>query len=419
MTPFDQIDRWGDRSIDLKSPYLTTHLITYLGNKRSLLPLLKDGFDKVRGELHNPKMVCLDGFSGSGCVSRLLKNYASVLHSNDLEPYTETINKCYLTYISDVNMTEIRKQIELLNQHKLCKSRGIIESLYSPKDDTNIQNGERVFYTNQNAKIIDDARQRIEKLPTKLQPFCLAPLLVKASIHVNTSGVFKGFHKNRMGIGQFGGESKVALQRICQEIVLEVPILSDVNCEVNVHRKDINKLVKDLPDVDLAYYDPPYNQHPYGSNYFMLNVINSYEKPEEISSVSGIPKSWNKSDYNKRVIAEQAMENLIDETPAKFILISYNNEGIIPLSNFASLLKKFGSVELMTQEYNTYRGSRNLRDRSIKTQEFLWILKKGKSQKYNKELQRKLDEILNKDNEEKGFSLMDSVLVDDGETFGD
>ena len=35
-----------------------------------------------------------------------------------------------------------------------------------------------------------------------------------------------------------------------------------------------NELVKEIEPVDLAYFDPPYNQHPYGSNYFMLNIIN-------------------------------------------------------------------------------------------------------------------------------------------------
>ncbi|MDR0684304.1 MAG: DNA adenine methylase [Spirochaetaceae bacterium] len=36
---------------------------------------------------------------------------------------------------------------------------------------------------------------------------------------------------------------------------------------------DSNKIINNIPEVDLAYLDPPYNQHPYGSNYFMLNLI--------------------------------------------------------------------------------------------------------------------------------------------------
>ena len=59
--------------------------------------------------------------------------------------------------------------------------------------------------------------------------------------------------------------------------------------------------MEQLPPVDVAYLDPPYNQHPYGSNYFMLNLLASGREPaaEELSQVSGIPKNWNRSHYNK------------------------------------------------------------------------------------------------------------------------
>jgi len=31
--------------------------------------------------------------------------------------------------------------------------------------------------------------------------------------------------------------------------------------------------------------DPPYNQHPYGSNYFMLNLLADYREPADVSAV--------------------------------------------------------------------------------------------------------------------------------------
>ena len=39
------------------------------------------------------------------------------------------------------------------------------------------------------------------------------------------------------------------------------------------------ELAADLPPLDLVYLDPPYNQHPYGSNYFMLNLLVDYRAP--------------------------------------------------------------------------------------------------------------------------------------------
>ena len=142
---------------------------------------------------------------------------------------------------------------------------------------------------------------------------------------------------------------------------------------------DVNELVKDnsLPVFDLVYYDPPYNQHPYGSNYFMLNIINEGKAREIQNGVSGIAKEWNKSAYNKKKLAEEAMDKLLADTRAKFIAISYNDEGIIPTENFKNILSRYGKWELMEQDYNTYRGSRNLRGRDIKVKEHLWILEKN------------------------------------------
>lgn len=369
------------RLLDLKSPFFSTHLITYIGNKRRLLPFLYEGFSRVRDRVGKDKLTILDGFAGSGASARLLKAFSSDLYVNDLEDYAETINRAYLANKSEVDLSKLEEYIGWLNRNKLqanTESAGFIERHYAPKNDNNIEPGERVFYTNSNAKIIDNVRRLIEEIPEPYRTFALAALIVRASVHTNTSGVFKGFHK-RNGIGHFGGQGENALTRIKQEITLDTPIFSDFECNVFVHKQDVNELVNNpnLPEFDLVYYDPPYNQHPYGSNYFMLNFINSGTEQEiQEDGVSGIAKNWNKSLYNKRKVAEEAMDHLLRDTRARFIAISYNDEGIIPIEGFKEILSRYGRWELMEQDYNTYRGSRNLRDRSIKVKELLWILEK-------------------------------------------
>ena len=108
----------------------------------------------------------------------------------------------------------------------------------------------------------------------------------------------------------------------------------------------------------------------------MLNIINNGKGIEIQDGVSGIAKEWNRSAYNKSKIAEEAMSQLLADTRARFIAISYNDEGIIPIETFKKILSQYGKWELMEQDYNTYRGSRNLRDRDIKVKELLWILEK-------------------------------------------
>jgi adenine-specific DNA-methyltransferase len=108
----------------------------------------------------------------------------------------------------------------------------------------------------------------------------------------------------------------------------------------------------------------------------MLNIINSGKPVPIQQGVSGISVDWQRSDYNKIKPAELAMDDLLGNTKAKYILISYNNEGIIPLENFKRIASKHGQWNIYEQEYNTYRGSRNLGGRDLRVKELLWLIKK-------------------------------------------
>lgn len=362
--------------------FLTDQIITYIGNKRSLLTFIDEGIQLVKNRLNKDKLSTLDGFAGSGVVSRYLKQYSNILISNDFEEYSYVINSCFLSNKSDVDEELIKHYIDDLNvkKYRTDLGMGIIEELYSPKDTKNPQQGERCFYTNENAKIIDNIRRTISeyKLDRNIEKFLISPLLIKSSINNNTGGVFKGFYKSKTtGIGKFGGDGENALVRIMGEISLEYPIFSNNECQIKVLNKDINDLVKSMKkEIDLTYYDPPYNQHPYGSNYHMLNTILNYEYPKEISDVSGIPKDWQKSNYNKKDSAIKSLNELIENTKSKFILLSYNNEGIIPTEIVKDIMEKNGKLTLLEKDYNTYRASRNLIDRNIKVKELLYVLEK-------------------------------------------
>lgn len=339
---------------------------------------IEEGLNTVKKSLGKDKLTILDGFAGSGIVSRFFKSHSSFLYSNDFEYYSYIIGLCYLTNKSTINLETIQKINRLINKYKLAqKNKGIISELYSPKDGENIQPGDRVFYTNKNALIIDNIRKMIKAVSAKLQPFFIAPLLSEASIHVNTAGIFKGFYKNsETKTGQFGGNARNCLNRIKGEIKLPIPVFSNCECEWKMYNEDTNELISKLPELDIAYYDPPYNEHPYGSNYFMLNVIAKYERPTELSKVSGIPKSWQKSDYNKYDSAIKAFDYLIENTPAKYILLSYNNEGIISKEEVKNIMKRYGKLDFLVKHYTVFRGGRSIDKRDADVGEILYILKK-------------------------------------------
>lgn len=359
--------------------YLQNQLITYIGNKRALLPFIGKGVEEVKSRLSKKKLRCLDLFSGTGVVSRFLKQHASFLAANDLELYSEITNQCYLSNASEINGQELDDALSFLRKEiKENWLHGFIAELYAPASDKNIQTGERVFYTRRNAEYLDTARQQIARLPKHLQIHFLAPLIAKASKHANTSGVFKGFYKSKEGIGQFGGHGQDALTRIKKEIEIECPIFSRHSCEYSVSRHDANTFFsgKNSEGFDLIYLDPPYNQHPYGSNYFMLNLLAKYERPTDISKISGIPVDWNRSRYNQRREAESALFDVIEKCPAKFVMVSYNSEGFIPYEKFLKIMNHHGKLSVLETPYNTFRGSRNLNNRPIHLTEFLYLLEK-------------------------------------------
>ena len=358
--------------------YLSRQLITCIGNKRSLLTLIGEALEKASRKLGRKKLRLLDMFSGSGVVSRFFKRHAQLLLANDIETYSQTIGRCYLANLSELPIGRLR-EIHAMLERRLREEplrRGFIAELYAPAEEGNIRAGERVFYTSRNARFIDTARQYIEEIEPELQPFFIAPLLAEASVHANTAGVFKGFYKDKNGVGCYGGSGADALFRIMGEITLPFPLWSNFECPVTVFQEDANTLARRLPELDAAYLDPPYNQHPYGSNYFMLNLICSYQKPGESSPVSGIPPNWNRSAYNKAVSARRALAELCAAIPAKFLLVSFNSEGFIKKEEMEAMLGRLGKVTTLEKTYNTFRGSRNLGNRNIHVREYLYLVEK-------------------------------------------
>ena len=363
--------------------YLTSQIMTYMGNKRKFLPTILNIVNNIEKELGR-KLSIAEGFSGTGIVSRLFKTKAHTIYVNDIAGYSETLNKCYLANINDVDKKRISILINQMNvlvdKEKSVDYTPWISKHWSPEDDENIKIDERVYFTEKNGKRIDKYRHLINQLAPTLRPFLLAPLLVKCSMHNNTNGQFSAFYKNENKIGTYGGKNSIDIKRITKPISLEMPVLFNTNCKVYVNREDTNTWVKKLPKVDLVYYDPPYNKHPYCIYYFLLDIINNWNTKEEIPNTNrGQPKNWIKSKYNSFTNAEKEFEDLIKNTNSNFIMISYNDGGIIPLDKLDSILKKYGTLMKIPIEHNIYNRLRGIAsykregvDEGVK--EFIWLL---------------------------------------------
>jgi adenine-specific DNA-methyltransferase len=356
-----------------------------MGNKRKLLKHIENIIINLE-EKEGRKLSIGDGFSGSGIVSRLFKQHADMLYTNDISEYSETLNSSFLSNINEEDLKNISKYVKLANNHadKSTKkySKPYISGNWAPIGI--IKTDDRVYFTKENGYRIDIMRNYIETLPRKYKPYLLASLLVEASIHNNTNGQFSAYYKND-GIGQYGGKHNLDLRRITDPINLKVPIFHNNKCKINISKMDTNMWVHKIPKLDLIYYDPPYNKHPYNIFYFLLNIINKWDINMEIpETYRGQPLNWDKSHYNSSIHAESALKDLIENTNSKYILLSYNSGGIIPLHVLEKILKQHGEVEIIPVIHKTYNRLRGISDYKRKhtkqeIKEYFWLLTKSKT----------------------------------------
>ena len=353
-----------------------------MGNKRKLLKQISEIIDMIIEELGDD-LTCADAFSGSGIVSRLLKTKSKKLFVNDIAGYSETLNKCYLDTPSLRKREQIKKFIDEINiiAHNFeinIGEKSWISRYWAPSGE--ITKKDRVYYTEENGILIDRYRHLIDQLPKIYQPYLLAQLIVKSSIHNNTNGQFSAFYKDEIGIGKYGGKKEVDIKRITGSIKLEYPIFSPNPCEIEIDKIDTNQWVTKIPEVDLIYLDPPYNKHPYSIYYFMLDIINDWNTDIEIPNTNrGQPKNWTKSDYNSINKATTAFSDLIQKIKAKFILLSYNNKGIIPIETIESILKTKGKLYIFPLTHKTYNKLKGIANYKRKKEwndvkEFMWLV---------------------------------------------
>lgn len=338
--------------------YLTKQIITYMGNKRKVLPHIEKVLIEIKEKLGKDKLTIGDGFSGSGIVSRMLKRHASELYSNDLAGYSHALNNCYLASPTKNTYTQLCKYIDEANRLGDESEKGGAKEPWIEKH----WSGERAYFTVQNARRIDAMRDYIETIPPKFKDFVLAPLLVECSIHNNTSGQFSAYHR-----GGFGGTKGIDVKRITQLIRIPYPIFDKTKTKIHVSRIDSNIWAQQLPkQLDVIYYDPPYNKHPYNIYYFLLDIIHDWDKTLLIpDSYRGQPNTRSKSLFNSSLHAQNQLDSLLSRTNARFIIISYFDRGIIPIKHIQNIISNPISIPII---HNTYKRNTHY---NTKTQELI------------------------------------------------
>jgi adenine-specific DNA-methyltransferase len=115
----------------------------------------------------------------------------------------------------------------------------------------------------------------------------------------------------------------------------------------------------------------------------LLDIINDWDKSQEIpNTYRGQPDTRVKSLYNSITHAKNTMLDLINNTRAKYILLSYNDGGIIPIAELDTLLentdREITKIPIEHKTYNRLKGLSNYKRTSEykNVKEFLYVIKR-------------------------------------------
>jgi adenine-specific DNA-methyltransferase len=369
--------------------YVFSQLIPYIGNKRKLLGLIGEAIEQTGTE----RGTFVDLFTGSTSVARFAKSIGFRVLANDWEPYAYQIARGTVSINREPHFAALGGAgAAFAKLNDADPLEGYFTKHLCPADDEHPDpSKERMFFTRANGQRIDAMGELVQSwhrqglIDDDELAFVLSAMAYSVSYVSNTSGVFKGFHAG------WGGSNGTALHRILSRIELRRPVLFD-NAQENIAiRQDAVELGARLSEYaggmpDIVYIDPPYNQHPYGSNYHVLNTLVLWDKPPlnvEIlvdgkkTNKSAIRTDWRterRSPFNHANQAQAAFEHMIDSVEGRHLLISYSTEGNVPLEFFLNTLAARGSLSIVAKQYKRYRVSPTRPSAKPRNTEFVAIV---------------------------------------------
>lgn len=350
----------------------------YIGNKENLL-------DKIHQVMQSKNIQgnsFFDFFAGTTSVSKYFKKLDYQIFSSDLLYFSYVLQKAYVSnnqvlnfdkVLNKINFqstslfaTPLQTVVEYLNQIEPVE--GFISQNYTPNGTFELEIP-RMYYSDENGKIIDAIRQKIElwkteNLITENEYFILLACLIETvPFYANISGVYAAFQKK--------WDPRAVKKMILRPV--EFVVNNKENFAFNINSTELLNQI----EADIFYLDPPYNQRQYAPNYHLLETIAKYDNPI-IKGVGGLRDYQNeKSKFCNATTAIQELDKIAKEGKFKTLILSYNTEGIMKQTNIVTALEKYGKVELVEFEYLRFKSNSNGESSTKKfIHEQLYILRK-------------------------------------------
>lgn len=317
-------------------------MIKYLGSKRTLISVILDAVANARDADGRPPRTVLDLFSGTSRVGHALKREGYRVLANDHNAYASTLARCYV----QADHEDVHHHADLLVRefNALPGAPGYFTDTFCVKSRyIQPRNGER----------IDAIRERIARksLPPDLEAVLLVSLMEAADRVDSTTGLQMAYLKSWSS-------------RSFRDLELRVPDLLPraARGKGEAHQLDALDAAQTL-EADVAYVDPPYNQHSYLGNYHVWESLIRWDKPEVYGvACKRLDVRDRRSPFNSRALAAQSLQALLSSIRARALIVSFNNEGYVARGEMEHMLTNLWNntarVTTIANDFRRYVGAR-------------------------------------------------------------
>ena len=307
-------------------------VIKYLGSKRRLIPVL-EAIAASSGARS-----ALDLFTGTTRVAQAFKRLGLLVTAVDLARYAEVFARCYVETDGDaICQRELEDALARLNA--LPGSAGYVTDTFCRRAR---------FFQPFNGERIDAIRDAIESdyAGTPLEPVVLTSLIEAADRVDSTVGVQMAFVK------QWAPRSSRRLE------LVRPSLLAGTGRAV---RGDARTIAGGLGSFDLAYLDPPYNQHRYFTNYHVWETLVAWDAPAHYGVACkriDARDPATRSEFNSKRTMPAALADTVASVDCGLLLLSYNDESWVAVDELERMCSHHREVVTLSFDSARYVGAR-------------------------------------------------------------
>jgi DNA adenine methylase/adenine-specific DNA-methyltransferase len=329
----------------------------YMGSKHRLLPWLHAVLSELNFE------TAADSFSGSGCVSYLLKAMGKRVRSTDFLNFPTVIASALV----ENQATRIPREVAERLAAPGKPMRHFVQETFGG-----------IFFTPDDLAFIDLIWERIDGLEDRITRNLVLTALIRASMKRQPRGVFtvgnlpdgkQRYEDGRRDLRLTLREHFLEQVEVMNRVVFDGPTCS-------VERDDALAPISE--PVDLVYLDPPYvprsDDNCYVKRYHFLEGLSNYWRGMEILPASKVKKLVKPATpFSHRKSAIEAFSNLFRMYAESTIVLSYSSNGYPDLDVLVGLLRETKRhVEVDTRAHRYHFGTHRAVQRS-QTTEYLIV----------------------------------------------